>query len=336
MFTGLPATKHAVGEAIRDEATESAGDGYEKVRCIASDIMQLDGAVERALILALTQTKGAPSTPAGGHFDRHAPTLRARLLELVQAADASRICGVSLGELLHGVQDVRFSPLPDEDKARINDGILFVDDVYLRAQLDSPHMDDVMLARCVVYIIHELIHLGQGIGKKATVTQLRNTGAEVILFHLDLGADHAASCIAHSVFPEWAVDWLKDLQSRALADFPAGSSHSPAARARKAARVVAIRADVLARRFHALNVADDRGHIFVEHAYGGGDGLLVQHGPLMRVLHVAHLTPQEARTLEAAADPAWAQPNQTMARPADFVAEIDAILSAWLRRSGAS
>lgn len=101
------------------------------------------------------------------------------------------------------------------------------------------------MALCVLYFLHELIHLQQGIGELETVQIVRSTGAEMTLMHLDLSADHAACLLTNTAFPRWDLLWLKNLTGRSLSAFPASTFHTQAARHRKAAPLVPTEANLL-------------------------------------------------------------------------------------------
>jgi hypothetical protein len=179
---------------------------------------------------------------------------------------------------------------------------------------------------CMLYFVHELLHIPQGIGEFATVQRLRAVGAELTLMHLDLTADHAALLLTHRAVPRWSVTSLERLVSSSLESFPASGFHTQAARHRKAVRLVSTRADLLARERHP-GALDRMGYLFVDYAPAGGGLFLLAYGPPQRVLAEVVITAKESQQLNEAADP----------RRREGLAEIDLILerllAAW-RREG--
>lgn len=153
----------------------------------------------------------------------------------------------------------------------------------------------------VLYVVHEAVHLQQGIGDEDTVGHLRQTGAESTLMQLDLAADHLGAHVVATRL-DLPLAPLKDLQGRSLAAYPATAQHTVAARARKANRIVGLRFDHLARR---LGVIPDRAdeHIFADHGPAGGRIAILATGPPVRLLGTPSLSRDDAQALSAAADP---------------------------------
>lgn len=161
------------------------------------------------------------------------------------------------------------------------------------------------MALCVLYFLHELIHLQQGIGELETVQIVRSTGAEMTLMHLDLSADHAACLLTNTAFPRWDLLWLKNLTGRSLSAFPASTFHTQAARHRKAARLVSIRLDYLGRAMDVVTPADlGGGYLFADFGPAGGHLLVLRSASPLSLVKAAPLVPTEANLLWNAADPA--------------------------------
>lgn len=241
--------------------------------------------------------------------------LRERLTRFIHHPWLARNYGVPIGALLGGRSSIAFEELDGDDKIRIEDDRIVVDPGFHMAALSAPTDPDRALALCILYFTHELIHLPQGIGNFATVQDVRSTGAEMTLMHLDLGADHCACMLVTEAFPMWDLLWLKDLTGRSLTQFPVSRYSTEAARHRKAARLVSIRLDYLARSSGA--VARDRigdGYLFADYGPAGGSLLVLSSSLPMGLIGSAPLDQRDANVLWRAAD------------PPDRINEVDAIL----------
>jgi hypothetical protein len=157
-------------------------------------------------------------------------------------------------------------------------------------------------ALCMLYFVHELLHIPQGIGEFQTVQQLRAVGAELTLMHLDLTADHAAILMVNRAVPRWLIVWLERLVLGSLESFPASSFHTQAARYRKAVRLVSARVDLLAREQQRVG-QNAWGYLFVDFAPAGGGLFILAYGPPLRVLAQVEISADEARLLNDAATP---------------------------------
>jgi hypothetical protein len=275
--------------------------------------ISISNALPRAEVHAQT------TSDAGTYWQTQMPRVRAELLLLLSRHWDQPLGGVEVEAMVRGIHDIQFGQLDDpEDKVQEKDGVLWVESSYVRDQINKPRLTDSMLAVCLLYVVHEWIHISQEIGKKSTVSALRATGAEATLMHFDLGADHAAALIVEALRPEWSVTWLKNVQGRSLADFPATSQHTAAARSRKSNRLVALRLDVLVREAMPAVVGGLTGFVFSEYSPGSGAFLVLESGPPMRVLHLANATPAQVGVLDAGAD--------AQDRPEDGLLKVDAVL----------
>ncbi|MCA9544133.1 MAG: hypothetical protein KC613_07070 [Myxococcales bacterium] len=149
-----------------------------------------------------------------------------------------------------------------------------------------------------LYVLHELAHLPQGIGDYAVVQRLRAIDEGLVL-DMDLAADHFAALVVAQM--GWAeLARLKDRQGRGLCNYPVGPDHAPAARLRKARRVVSLRADCLLRQRGLL--ASGAG--YVSAAFGSERGLaVVEMGRgVSTLLACAELSPRAQAVLLGAAD----------------------------------
>ncbi len=198
-------------------------------------------------------------------------SVRERLLSILHAPWFEPVGGVDLTTLLQGARDVELGSLGNEDKVAIADARLKIDESALLDSIATELPDEEQVALGLIYVVHELVHMQQGIAAKARVTDLRSTGAETTLLHLDLSADHATALILAKAIPRWTPIWLKDLQGRSLVRFPSGPLHTSAARARKAQRHVALRLDYLLRHHHPQHGARlGGGYAFADFGPAGG------------------------------------------------------------------
>jgi hypothetical protein len=226
-------------------------------------------------------------------------SIRERLLSLLHAPWFEPEAGVNLSSLLKGAREITFQKLSHENKVFIDETSLQVDDAALMEALDTAMSDEEQIALGLIYVVHELVHVQQGIAAKARVVDLRATGAETTLLHLDLSADHATALIVAKATPKWTPLWLKDLQGRSLVRFPAGPLHTSASRARKAQRHVALRLDYLLRKSHPERETRlGGGYAFADFGPAGGRFLVLGSGPPSRLVGSAPLDAKEAALLE--------------------------------------
>jgi hypothetical protein len=211
------------------------------------------------------------------------------------------IAGVRIQQLLGSAQRVELEAFDNDDKVRVTSESI---QVAAESMKKLALLDDVdrRLALCALYFVHELVHVGQGIGDKSVVARVRATGSEPTLLQLDLAADHAAACVVPHVLPRWTTAALKDLQVRSLMGYPATWMHTLASRERKALRVVSLRLDALlrVRTRDAARIGD--GYVFVAHGPAGGSLVALASGPPPVVLHACDLVPADATVLASIGD----------------------------------
>lgn len=209
------------------------------------------------------------------------------------------VFGLDLAKVCGTAKRVKFTDLDMDDKVRVTPDAVLVH-AECPERLARGRRDPESAAQlAVLYFVHELAHLPQGIGAYPTVRGLRAVDEHTLL-HLDLAADHAAA-IALMRVSALSLAEVKHLQAASLCGFPAGPSHSPAARLRKARRAVSLCADAL------LCIEDGSADRFVVasflpgetglalHTHGGGATCLVRYG---------NLDGNEVSRLAAAADAA--------------------------------
>lgn len=245
--------------------------------------------------------------------------LRDEFTRMVNLPWHEPVFGVPVSHLLGSVREVDFKALENHDKVAFVGETLLLDPGYYRETVGALGLTDEARQLCSLYFFHELIHVWQGIGAYSAVQELRSTGAEMTLMHVDIAADHAAALMAAMAVPRWELLALKNLTGRSLSHFPASTFHTEAARHRKAVRFVSHRLDYLARKRKAVpkdKIGD--GYVFADYGPAGGRLLVMASGPPTLLIQGAPLTPQDASVLVSAADE----------HPADedIIARIDAVL----------
>lgn len=245
--------------------------------------------------------------------------LRDEFARMVNLPWHEPVFGVPVSKLLGAVREVELKPLANHDKVAFEGETLLLDPGYYRESVSALGFTDEARQLCSLYFFHELVHVWQGIGAYSAVQELRSTGAEMTLMHVDIAADHAAALMAAKAVPRWELLALKNLTGRSLSHFPASTFHTEAARHRKAVRLVSHRLDYLARKSGA--VPKDKfsdGYVFADFGPAGGRLLVMGSGPPTLMIKGAPLTPQDAKVLVSAAD--------EHAPDEDIIARIDAVL----------
>ncbi|GIK51485.1 MAG: hypothetical protein BroJett014_04580 [Planctomycetota bacterium] len=215
-----------------------------------------------------------------------------------------RIGGVEPKKLFTGINKIQLiRKLEGEFKVMRKNGMLLVDQQYVADMIGRGGLTKRTRALALLYFLHELVHELQGVGDIAAVRNLRSTGGETTLLHLDLAADHAAIFLAAHAFPEFEAMELRDIQSSSLSGFPVSRYHGAASRARKAGRAVSCRVDYLARK-HALVAPAEIGdeYFFAEFGPNGGKLLVFLSGPSMRLIKSGPLTPEDANVMSSCLD----------------------------------
>lgn len=211
-------------------------------------------------------------------------------------------CGVSVRDLVGSSTSIAFEPLPQDDKVVVRGSTLVVDDSYPRGLAASGKAHEEQLALLVLYVVHEAVHVVQGLGAKAAVTRLRGTGHEDELMHLDLQADHVALLIVNQLFPTWGLHWLRDVQSRSIRDFPTTPGHSATSRLRKVMRFVGLRLGYLVHR-HRPELIGAEGYVYAMFGGHGGPLQVFVNGTVRRLLFETTLSMDTTRDLLTALDP---------------------------------
>ena len=224
--------------------------------------------------------------------------VRYELMRFINLPWLNPVGGLDVARLVGGCQTVVFEPLPSGDKVCIDGPKMSLDRDSISGVLRAlPNVEAVSGA--LVYAVHELVHLPQGLQAMRTVTQLREAGAETTLLHLDLSADHVTALLLHELDRSRSVTDLKRLEGDMLALFPVSRFHTPGSAERKLRRLVSLRADYLLRRERRL--PDVCGYVFVDFGESAGPIAFLASGPPHRVLCVGQLQGATADALRAAA-----------------------------------
>lgn len=279
-----------------------------------------------AAIKCLASTPAGPSEPSS---DTWLDTLRIEFERFACLPWNQPIAGIRMNALLRGVTRAAF--VDDlKELVIVTDKSINLHPAYYRDVHRRKGAGDESMALCMLYFVHELLHVPQGISEGAMVQRLRAVGAEITLMHLDLTADHAAILLVHHAVPRWSIAWLKRLVASSLESFPASNFHTHAARARKSLRMVSSRVDALARE-QARKGLDQLGYLFIDFSPAGGDLFLLASGPPMQILACTPLSAHEAKELNAAAEPPRPEPAKGLTVepivPVKSFAAIDSVLA---------
>ena len=306
-LAGYPTTSAVVGPIIRRVLNEVPGEDGALARQIMDEGQGSMSSTSAAVsIFGDTGEEDAVEEVDAGLLE----AIRRQLESVINFPWLEPVFAVDLRALIGTASRVEFTKLDKDDKVRAEGEVLHVEREAFDGMIRGSRDQESTLALASLYLVHELVHVAQGIGDKDAVTRLRSTGGETTLMHVDLSADHAAALAVARAEPRWTVSWLKDFQGRSLDDFPARWTHTEASRARKAARLVGLRVDYLARR-QGVSVppALASGYLFADFGPAGGSFLLMAGGPPTSMLGSAPLGREDAEVLARAADEANANPK---------------------------
>jgi len=235
------------------------------------------------------------------------------------------IAGFNALHLFQGARRVEIDELPNDLKIDVNDGIITLDDQYMR-DLAAKGFSEELRALAALYFLHELVHVGQGAQRMESVRAIRSTGGETTLMHLDLAADWAAVRMASTAVPQWDILWLRDIQTRSICDFPVSPYHGTASKHRKVNRMVGCRLDYIVRKHGFINATElGDGYVFAEYGPNGGKFLVMLSGPPMRLSLAADMSPNDAPVLARSLD--------TNRDPRENLAAMDKLFIAMIRRA---
>lgn len=131
---------------------------------------------------------------ASAELTSHGASLRKWLSEVL-ATDASQ---EGLAQVVAPRLPVRplvvFRTLDHEDKVRIRGRSVLVASEYPFEVVARYGDTEKTRADVGLYLLHELVHLAQGIGPKRTIGELHESGAEHLILGFDLEADHRPLC----------------------------------------------------------------------------------------------------------------------------------------------
>lgn len=304
-----------IGSKFRSAALKAALDAQE-----AGALLPTKNSLTALLELWLEEMASCVRDPAINQ-DKYDVFTRA-IDRLIGFAWGAPVFGVPVSDMFGTVRSCELVSLSHGDLVRVDQRRRVV-------QLDSGYVDLVsgdsslqgqeQVALVCLYFLHEYIHHVQHVATKEQVAQLRTTGAEATLMHIDLGADHAATVIAHTVFQAWTLPMLKELQARSLTDFPTSPQYPRAAKWRKAIRRASIMADAIYLRGGGISSGSYR---YVEFGALGGRFALLDSGPPVRVIGDCPATPHDISLLETCADPGAEAPD----RLASFAKDVSALV----------
>ncbi len=230
------------------------------------------------------------------------------ILQVAHALRTKQLHAGLGGPTVAAVRKVEFDLLEDDDKV-VLDGFRLVVDPRPLQSLKRALATSVAFQRhspqlaALLYVLHELVHIPQGIGSMSTVRALRTAGGERELLQLDLAADHAAASMVASARQHLSLAALKEIQAAGLTAFPVDRTHGAAARRRKARRQLSVLCDAMVRRHRAVAARDLPPDAYVSVCYRScrGQLILLRHGVLPGILARGTITPQQATLFDNAA-----------------------------------
>ncbi len=158
--------------------------------------------------------------------------------------------GEHLAALLHNVNRLVLDPDLGETQIAVDGETLHVQSRSIAVVLSDRFSPEEQRRLAELFVIHELVHLVQGIGRKDDVRAIRTRGllGEMTLMQLDLAADHLAARVLATLRCEGSLVELKELQARSLAMFPFTWPQGASSRRRKSLRLASLRLDAALRR----------------------------------------------------------------------------------------
>ncbi len=307
---GLPESQLRLALDRREDVKQGAREGFlaameaEFDPELANNVREVfatssgKGALDAAMHLIATAHRARPAVEQ----TRDLELLERGLSRLMRSDWGSRLGGFDLSESASWIRAVKIEELDEDLPIEQRNDTLVVRAAVIRAIWDLSMKYEERLALVEMFVVHELVHLRQGIGQKSTVTKLRGHGlaGETTLLHLDLGADHVAACaLAHAKYADQLL-WLKDLQGKSLQAFKVGSHHGFGSRYRKSLRLLALRVDLIAREQNLLGRSPDSGsYAFCD--VGAWEVLVLQSGPPVRVMRSFAIAEADRQNLEMAA-----------------------------------
>lgn len=299
VFAFEPELAPGIARALRRELARAARDpALDVARQLAEQALQ-DPRFASVALLTL------PTRPRGGEADPdHGLTIDAvaeHLTSICRHAWDGPIAGIRVGQLLRGAQEVCIEDLSNDLAIDFRgDRIISANEKTYRDMWAKCMNPDEALAVSALYFVHEVIHVLQGIQRKAMVTGLRANASEPTLADLDLAADDLSARVV-AVATGLSLAYLKDLEARATEAFPATHYHTGASVARKSSRLVGLRVDALLRG-RVVPVERD-GYASVLMPFSEGDMQVMWNARVPRLLGTIRLKVAEADLLRTAARP---------------------------------
>lgn len=256
-------------------------------------------------LLALPTEKLDAAWAHGLSLEEVQPTLSHLLQRIAQGG----VADAALSAALRGLVKVELRDTPATERSQHADAIVWregdtviAEGVAVYKQLCAVASTRAeALHACALYFIHELVHVAQGIQAKRQVTALRAAASEHTLGHLDLEADDIAARVVSVALGADLIE-LKELEGRLTEKFPATFHHTHASIARKSARLLGLRLDVLLRKHGGFGIEPgEEGYAFVEVPSAPGFVVLMWAAGVRRVLAMVKVSQGEAEWLSTVA-----------------------------------
>lgn len=294
-----PQVTEGVHDAVLNTVEAANEPGLDAMRSMLRSPGTGPNVVSAALELLLGTKDSNPGTGDNdGSLDHVLDAIRMAL-----KADAPTVCGFNFAEAVQRATDVEAKTLAGDRAFLVEGKTLLVSERALRDLLtvsDHPH---VQRALGVLYAIHEVVHDFQGIAEKTDVSRVRFAGAESALMHVDLGADHVATVIAATMFPEWDLLWLKDWAGRSIPAFPAGPRNPEFSRIRKTLRFIGLRTDLVLRKLGVgTELFTSESYGFADYSPGGGAFIAIVNRPPFVVVKNSTISSADAAILFSGID----------------------------------
>ena len=240
-----------------------------------------------------------PELPAPSHADLI--EIGANLTRFLNGPPWPSVSGTNLWRHVEGYERVEVRAEPREDKVWAEERTLVLNVNEIAPRVLRMSSVERRERTILLYFIHELTHVQQGMGSKSVVEKVRAAGAEHTLLNLDLAADHAAVVLASKLDPRFEI--VGSLELLGGPGFPASPRHTAAARARKALRSVSLSFEALLRSGARSDLQVDEGeYVFADHGPVGGTLVLYAIGYVVRVCAFTTLQRDEAVILCGVAD----------------------------------
>ena len=252
-----------------------------------------------------------PELPAASHFDLI--DVGVNLTRLLNGRPWPSVSGTNLWRHVERYERVAVRAEVRDDKVWSEERTLVLNVNEIAPRVLRMSSAERRERTILLYFIHELMHVQQGMGSKSVVEKVRAAGAEHTLLNLDLAADHVAVVLASKLDPRFEIPGSLELLGGP--GFPASPRHTAAARARKALRSVSLSFEALLRGGARSDLKVDEGeYLFADHGPVGGTLVLYAIGHVVRVCAFTTLQRDEAVMLCGVADEMGRRPAPSVVR----------------------